>query len=348
MEFNKADEGKTFIVAGNQSRSPLGQFMGTTNDTVWFPTKYGMFHTLLNYKSYLLVTLSEIELDKEEKDLLKGLKGKVAPTNYIRLLTSAIKALKKKDPKELSKVISNELFLAAKCRYMLSEHNWLKATSNTLPIFTGTWYGGEFKPTPEQWNIAAYEEVRKHYLDRKSIKTVTGIGTRKPPELALKWVSDHADQFSKYGYVLRSGHADGMDLAFERAWGSYNGKQEIYVPDLTFNNAHSCNNLIAITDEEVEFAWNILEDTGVCLWRHNLKPFVQRLLARNVLQVLGKDFSSPSDCVVYYCALKDHKPTGGTAYAVNLATALSLPTYHIGTASQRVDCESYLLRICEY
>lgn len=347
MEFNKADEGKTFIVAGNQSRSPLGQFMCTTNNTVWFPTKYGMFYTLLNYKSYLVVKLSKIELDKEEKDLLKGLKGKLAPADCIRLLTKAIKALNKTDPKVFSKAISDELFLAAKCRFMLSEHNWLKATSNELPLFTGAWVDDELKPTHEAWNISAYEEVRKHYLDRKGNKTVTGIGTREPPKPALKWVSDHAGQFSKYGYVLRSGHADGMDLAFERAWNCFNGRQEIFVPDLTFNNAHRSDNLIAITDEEMEFAWNILEDTGVCLWRHNLKPFVQRLLARNVLQVLGRDFSSPSDCVVYYCKLKDNKPTGGTAYAVNLATALSIPSYHIGTASQRIDCECYLVRLCE-
>lgn len=349
MEYKREDEGKTFIVPTKDSRSPLGQFMDTGDTTVKFPTKYGMFHSLLNYKTFLIIKLSGLEIEEDCKGALKSLHEVNYGKDVPNLLIKAVKRIPKDKHKEFSKQMSDDLFLAAKCRFLLSERNWLLATSALAPVVSGYFNASdEFVKTFELWHVKAFNWVRDYKLGLKGDKIVTGIGTREPVDKAVKWVEDHAGEFSKYGYILRSGHADGMDIHFERAWSKHDGKQEIFVPELTFNHKHSSHNLIAITDEEVEHAWSILEQTGVCTWRKNLSPFVQRLLARNVMQILGKDFSTPTDCVVYYCKLdKKGKATGGTAYAVNLAEYLGIPTYHIGLAHQRLDCEAYLVRLCE-
>lgn len=152
----------------------------------------------------------------------------------------------------------------------------------------------------------------------------TGIGSRETPQHMLTLITRIASVLDGMGYTLRSGGADGADLAFEE--GATN--KEIYLPWNKFNNSSSDlvygdNYLSNYIAKDLHPAWP------------NLKQGARRLMARNVNQVLGTDFNNPSEFVLCWTSdgCESHEArtskTGGTGLAISLASKLDIPIYNL-------------------
>lgn len=147
-----------------------------------------------------------------------------------------------------------------------------------------------------------------------------GIGSRETPPEVLEIFKHLARYLAKKGTTLRSGHADGADMAFEIGCDAAGGHKEIYIPWSGFNGSTSG---FVVTDEKA-FA---LAESFHPYWR-NLKQGARKLHARNAHQILGKDLNTPSDFVV--CWTKDGKDTGGTAQAIRMARHYDVPICNAG------------------
>ena len=143
----------------------------------------------------------------------------------------------------------------------------------------------------------------------------TGIGSRETPINVLAHMTEIANKLQLRGYTLRSGGAEGADTAFE------NGStlKEIYLPWYKFNDNKS--HLFSPTQEAFEMAGKIHPDWDKLSWG------AQKLHARNVHQVLGKDLKTPSEFLV--CWTKNGKESGGTATAIKLAKLHNILVFNL-------------------
>jgi hypothetical protein len=161
-------------------------------------------------------------------------------------------------------------------------------------------------------------------LNLKS-RTYAGVGNRDTPLFYLNAMTRIASILEIKAYVLRSGGADGADTAF------YNGltdkcNSEIYLPWDGFNNMVYKSN---IPIEAFRIAENFKSDFS------NLPPAIQKLYARNVQQVLGKDLNDP--CRFLICYTRDgytgnksrSVKTGGTKLAIDIAADLNIPIINL-------------------
>lgn len=114
-----------------------------------------------------------------------------------------------------------------------------------------------------------------------------------------------ATQLRSTGYVLRSGGAQGADLAFERGAGEM--KEIFRASDATPASLELAS--------KYHPAW------------HRCSDYAKRLHARNGFQILGRDLFSPSHFVV--CWTRDGGPTGGTGQAIRIATAYRIPVFNL-------------------
>lgn len=156
------------------------------------------------------------------------------------------------------------------------------------------------------------------------MKYYTGIGSRSTPLPILHLMVYIAHIMRSNGYVLRSGGADGADLAFEEGAGSL---KEIYLPWKGFNNNSS--DLCTITTDAMELASTL--HPGWC----KLSKGAKKLMARNCYQVLGNDLSTPSEVVICWTPDGCTSPTtrtsktGGTGQAISLAYNSDVPVYNL-------------------
>lgn len=106
------------------------------------------------------------------------------------------------------------------------------------------------------------------------------------------------------GWTLRSGGADGADKAFEAG----SGRSEIYRPEGDLTAA------MAIFEEEVR-------PRAKCKSIYAMQPYIGKLLARNMHQILGADLQTPSRFVLCWTPTLDYTDfaAGGTRYALLLA-----------------------------
>lgn len=148
----------------------------------------------------------------------------------------------------------------------------------------------------------------------------TGIGSRETPQEVLDSFMRIARYLSTKEYVLRSGGADGADLAFERGCDMVNGNKEVYLPWKGFNNSKS--NLIVSEGKAFEIAAKYHP-----YW-HNLKEGAKKLQARNSHQVLGRDLNTPSSFVI--CWTKGGKDLGGTVQAIRIARDNGIKVFNAG------------------
>ena len=158
-----------------------------------------------------------------------------------------------------------------------------------------------------------------------------GIGSRKTPARIIKLMQSLASAFSTSGYVLRSGAADGADLAFETGCKAVNGPAEIWLPWRGFNQ-HADTKLYPTpahmsAASEVHPAWSLLGQGP------------QKLHARNVGQVLGADCATPVSFVACWTAdgceseATRTRDTGGTGTAIVLASRRGIPVFNLANAS---------------
>lgn len=147
-----------------------------------------------------------------------------------------------------------------------------------------------------------------------------GIGSRETPEHTLNLMSQMASYLANKGYTLRSGGADGADIAFENGCDKVNGLKEIYLPWGKFNGSNS--NLIVKDKKAFELA-----EMYHPYW-HNLSQGAKKLQARNCHQVLGNDLKTPSKFII--CYTKDGKRKGGTGQALRIAETKNIDIFDCG------------------
>jgi len=144
----------------------------------------------------------------------------------------------------------------------------------------------------------------------------TGIGSRKTPQDILNLMTDIAKYLYDLGYTLRSGHADGADKAFEK--GAKDNK-EIFLPWKGFNRSES--KLYTIPMD----AFIMAKSAHPCWEKCNIAA--QKLHARNVLQVYGRNLNSCSKFLI--CWTRNAKFVGGTATAMKLAEKRGIPIFNL-------------------
>lgn len=148
-----------------------------------------------------------------------------------------------------------------------------------------------------------------------------GIGSRETPVEVCDKLVKIAQWLAALGYTLRSGHADGADLAFEAGAA---GKAEIFLPWAGFN-AHT----------RVQGAAFVVGDRReLDAWVDEYHPAPERLsrggracMRRNTCQVLGRDLSTPVDFVV--CWARTNGSRGGTGQALRIAEASGIPVFNL-------------------
>jgi hypothetical protein len=151
----------------------------------------------------------------------------------------------------------------------------------------------------------------------------TGVGSRTAPPKVLEQITKIGEFLAKYGWLLRSGAADGADSAFERGCDQALGAKEIYLPWRDFSNSNS--DLYRPSKEAFKIAESIHP-----IWEQ-LSYGAKCLHARNCHQVLGPDLNSPSDMLI--CWTPKGEVKGGTATAINLAIRWRISVYNLALES---------------
>ena len=156
-----------------------------------------------------------------------------------------------------------------------------------------------------------------------------GIGSRSTPSDVLHEMANTARRLATEGWLLRSGGADGADAYFE--YGCGDGAKEIWLPWRGFNGNQS--QLIlpefgAQFDRAIDIAASVHPAWNRC------SSAARRLHARNVLQILGADFSTPVDKVI--CWTPNGAVVGGTATALKLATQHGIEITNLATETKNL------------
>lgn len=152
-------------------------------------------------------------------------------------------------------------------------------------------------------------------------KSYAGIGSRATPEDICGLFTGFAELAETLGWTLRSGGADGADVAFERGV-VHDIHKEIYLPWGAFNGNKSMR--IRPSSDAMKMAKELLGDGH---W-NNLSEGGKKLHARNCHQILGQHLNDPVQFV--FCWTQDGKIQGGTATALKLANLWGLPIFNMG------------------
>lgn len=143
----------------------------------------------------------------------------------------------------------------------------------------------------------------------------TGVGSRDTPPVICELMTRIARDFARNNFILRSGGANGADMAFEAGAGDL---KEIYLPWPGFNGNSSTLRIDG-------HAFNLAR-TLHPVW-DRLSPAAQKLHARNCHQVLGQDLKTPSMALI--CWTKGSQIRGGTATAIRLAMQHRIPIHNL-------------------
>lgn len=151
-----------------------------------------------------------------------------------------------------------------------------------------------------------------------------GIGSRRTPNDILPVMQDFA--YAMKHAVLRTGGAEGADMAFEFGANLSYSKREIYLPWKGFNGC-----LNAELHEPTEQAMQVAEHyhPGWCY----LKRPARLLMGRNSHQVLGRNLDDPVEMVV--CWTPDGSldgsggQSGGTGQALRIAADRGIEVFNL-------------------
>jgi hypothetical protein len=148
-------------------------------------------------------------------------------------------------------------------------------------------------------------------------KYYTGVGSRKTPEEICFTMTEVASKLEGIGYVLRSGHAEKADDAFEKGVRQAEMKR-IFLPWRGFNGSDS--HFCTVSDRALSIARKFHPVFD------KLSPGAKLLMGRNSYQVLGWDLQTPSEFLLSWTA--NGKPIGGTGQAIRIANYYNIPTYN--------------------
>lgn len=162
-----------------------------------------------------------------------------------------------------------------------------------------------------------------------------GIGSRETPADVLELMSKFAIAAARRGWVLRSGGADGADMAFQKGCESVGGEQVIYLPWRGFNGHRNVRGeRSGVCDMALRVAAEYHPNWAAC------SQGAQKMHARNVYQVIGDCFDEPVKLVV--CWTKGATGAGGTGQAIRIAKKLNIPVYDLADAGSRKKIEESL------
>lgn len=147
-----------------------------------------------------------------------------------------------------------------------------------------------------------------------------GIGRRVCPAPKLSVMTRFATKMQACDWTLRSGGANGSDLAFAQG----TTKKEIF-----------------LAGKAEPWAFEELE---LCLPHYikninTLARYVQNTLARNMMIILGKHGDLPVSFVICYT---DSYSEGGTAYGIRCARRHQIPVFNLHDEKTSTLVESFL------
>lgn len=147
-----------------------------------------------------------------------------------------------------------------------------------------------------------------------------------------------AEELRRRGLRLRSGHADGSDLAFEEGAMS---DCDSYLPWSSYNRDRFDWGSIFYYDHPSQEAYEIAGRSHPA-W-HRLSDATMTLHARNAYQVLGDDLRTPSLFVACWTsdgaqkAAETSRRTGGTGTAIRIAEEYDVPVFNLARGSEATD-----------
>ena len=148
-----------------------------------------------------------------------------------------------------------------------------------------------------------------------------GIGARDCPSFAIRRAGELGARLAEEGLTVRSGHADGMDMAFEAGCDKANGKKEIYLPWKGFNGSNS--ELFTVDQKAYDIAKEFHPNWGV------LSHGGKKLIARNTYQILGKDLDEITKSNFVVCWTLNAGVVGGTGQALRIAKSFDIPVFNL-------------------
>lgn len=165
------------------------------------------------------------------------------------------------------------------------------------------------------------------------MKYYTGVGTRDCPPWAKLIAALVAVEMYDRGFILRSGHARGMDISFEKGhdFHAQGGevRKRIYLPREGFEGGVSDEYTTSyIHPHAYVIAKRIHPNWKAC------DEFSRNAHARNCHQVLGDDLNTPS--TVLFCYTHEGLAEGGTRTAIILAQEVGIPVFNFGTPGQDI------------
>lgn len=152
-----------------------------------------------------------------------------------------------------------------------------------------------------------------------------GIGSRQTPT-DTQWLMGRIANKLQEKWTLRSGGADGADMAFFYGIDDKNQNAEIYLPWVGFNNCPTSKQdsrfgHIEPSAAQLEIAEKFHPNWAACT------RGARAMHARNVLQILGHDLNTPSDMVI--CWTPNANQGGGTGQAIRIANSLGIPVFDL-------------------
>lgn len=152
---------------------------------------------------------------------------------------------------------------------------------------------------------------------------IAGIGSRSTPLHIQDLFTKFGEEAYRRGWYLRSGHAPGADVAFEKGAGT---NSITYLPWYGFNSEVPIYGSYLVPDYPNSQAMEILKRFEPNILSR--RPGVQKLKHRNVYQIYGSKFDQLSNLVI--CYTPGGLLTGGTALAIRMANELNIPVINLG------------------
>ncbi len=161
-----------------------------------------------------------------------------------------------------------------------------------------------------------------------------GIGARSSPAPVQAQMKLIAEQLAPTGWLLRSGHADGADKAFERGA----NLKEIHLPWKGYNKAplSDPSYIIPRASQDVES----IAAAHHPVW-DRLTTAVKLMMCRNVTIILGSDLESHAKMVI--CWTPNAALVGGTAHGIRVANGFDIPVFNIADPEDQVKLCKFVL-----
>lgn len=154
----------------------------------------------------------------------------------------------------------------------------------------------------------------------------TGVGSRATPPDILTKLTYTASILERLGFILRSGHADGADRAFEDGV-IYQQNKQIFLPWKGYKG--STSHFYGAREDAISSV-NKYHPAPERLPPETNAP-ARLLLARNYYQIVGLPGDPVSSFVL--CWTKDGKEVGGTGQTIRIAMDKGVPVFNFAIES---------------